>query len=206
MPTRYPQKNSIEQIFLEHLQRAERTDRQRTGMLPSRIQETHNPVWETDRQIYNDKTLLSWNQDVREGEKEGTEEEGIDSVGEGEQGKQRKANMQSLTIWSGTFWVLAHEHSGNPFLFLGLSLVGSPSILHSLRQHPQWPPTVKGHRGSREHISSVLNLAHELWKQADLNLTLTQVRCLGARISGVTSPARFLMAKMRMTSSTLAKP
>lgn len=28
MPTRYPQKNSIEQIFLEHLQRAEMTNRE----------------------------------------------------------------------------------------------------------------------------------------------------------------------------------
>lgn len=61
-------------------------------MLPSRIQETHTPVWETDRQIYNDKTLLSSNHDVHGGEKEGTEEEGIGSVGAGEQGKRRKAN------------------------------------------------------------------------------------------------------------------
>lgn len=70
-------------------------------------------------------------------------------------------------------------------------------------------PAAKGHRGFRQrsqHISSVLNLECEFWRQADLSLTLTWLRCRGARINDMTSPAHFLMAKMRMTSSTQAKP
>lgn len=90
MPTRYPQKNASEQIFLEHLQRAKITDRWKTRKLPSRrIQETHNPVWEIGRQICNYKTLLSRNHDVLwGGEKESTEEEGSNSAGEGAQARQ----------------------------------------------------------------------------------------------------------------------
>lgn len=45
MPT---QKNSIQQISLEHLQRAER---HKTGMLLSRIQETHGPDGDRDANL-----------------------------------------------------------------------------------------------------------------------------------------------------------
>lgn len=49
MPTCYPQKNSIQQIFVEHLQSAEITKSSKTGRLPARIQETHNPVQKTGK-------------------------------------------------------------------------------------------------------------------------------------------------------------
>lgn len=49
MPTCYPPKNSIQQIFVGHLQRAEITKISKAGMLPSRIQEMHNPVQNTGK-------------------------------------------------------------------------------------------------------------------------------------------------------------
>ena len=86
-------------------------------------------------------------------DRESTEEERINSVGEGDQGKQKeKANKQNcLKLYSSTLCVLANKHFGNPFFFFLISgtLFGSVTRHGMLSQAAILQPN----RG--QHTSSV---------------------------------------------------
>lgn len=124
MPTCYPPKNSVQQIFVGHLQRTEITKISEAGMLPSRIQETHNPVQNTGKStIQNSTVTLEIMMCSRE--KKSTERKEMTVLLREIRGKQKKkANKQKcLKIRSSMVCVLTNKYFGNPF-FISRSIFG----------------------------------------------------------------------------------